>query len=282
MDNKKFRFLALDLDGTLLGHNKKISKETILALDSYAEKYPDSVNAIITGRYPYSAKRYANFINEKSKLFKIHYVGASNGSFFYEIDLNSNSYNLLSENLIPQQQALKIYEFCLKNNVLFWGYPRNLHKGAPIVLSSHFSSFLIHLVRPKDTHIINKFLNENYSKINIVCTSAKKLDVLFENLKEIYPNIFEISRTSKNMLEITAFNINKGKIVDLICDSNNISYDQRVAIGDSHNDKNMFKKVAVKLAPINVRNALKSEADYIGTKHFKKRISCLFYDYLLK
>ncbi|WP_033160280.1 HAD-IIB family hydrolase [Mycoplasmoides alvi] len=277
---KKFRFLALDLDGTLLNFNKKISKQTLLALDTYAKLNPDSINAIITGRYYSSAKNYAQHINNNTNFFKIHYIGSGNGSFIFKV--NKNIYKLLSKHLIPHNQAYKIYKLTKKYKILFWGCPDSLYKGAPIVLSWNYMAFAIHLVRPLDTHIIRWFLHDDFSKINVISRSIKKLDAFALELQNLYPNTFQMSRTSKKMIEITAFEVNKGQVVKSICDLEKISLDERIAIGDSNNDKSMFSNVGIKLSPVNAKKSLKKEATYVGTKHHNKRISCLFYDYLLK
>lgn len=278
--NQKIKFLGLDLDGTLLDFNKKISNKTLKALDAYATMYPDSTNAIITGRYLSSAKKYCQYINENTNFFKINYIGSGNGSFLFKV--HKNSYQLLSKCLIPYNHAYKIYELCKKHKVLFWGCPNNLYHGAPIVLSFNYMAFAIHFVRPKDTHIIYRFLYDDFSKINVISKSIKKLQKVLNEIQNLYPNTFQVSKTSKKMLEITAFNVNKGRVVKAICDQENIPIEQRAAIGDSNNDKSMFDNVSIKLAPINVRKTLKDEATYVGNKRFSKRISCLFYDYLLK
>lgn len=276
------KFIGLDLDGTLLNIRKKISKNIYFALDTFAKKNPNICGAIITGRYSNSTNKFCSQINNATKLFKISYVASSNGGCLYWVDYKNDRYHLITKHLIPCNLANSIYKLCIKHKVLFWGCLDNLYNGVPIVLSKHYISYLIKFIHFRDVCISKKFINDNYLKINVISPSKKKLDIFLKELNTIHLNAFQISRTHAKMFEITALGVNKGEAVKFICDKEKIKFEERVAIGDSPNDLMMWKNVKYKIAPINVKKTIRDQVDYIGKKRFKKRITCLFDDYLNK
>ncbi len=277
-----YGFLALDLDGTLLNRDKKIAKRTLAALDEYAQSNPDSVNAVITGRYEYSARKYVNFVNGQCAVFRITYLGTGNGALFYGVDPETKALTLIDQLLVSRDDASEIFDICKRRKLMFWGYPQNLHRGAPIVLSAVPGAYATHFFRFIDTHVVRSFVNDDYSKINVVAGSRKKLNAVLNELKRSHAGKFQISETSRYMLEVTAAGAHKGRIVEAICAKHAIPVSARIAVGDSSNDREMFARVGTRLAPINVRDQLRTLADYVGTKRGAKRFSCLFDDYLFK
>lgn len=280
MAQRNFQFIGIDLDGTLLTRNKKIHKAAYAALDAFYDLNPNCIGAIITGRFYNSAKRHCDSINENTKKFKINYLGCGNGSLFYKIN-NHDDYQLIKKTLIKSADAKKIYDLCQKHKILFWGCSDHLFKGAPVILSHHFIGYCIRLFRYKDVNISKIYVDENYSKINVIA-SPKKLNAFFTELNELYPDTFQVIRTATLMFEITAKNTHKGEIVNAVCERHQIPFNKRVAIGDSNNDLKMFENVNIKVALANASPELKRAATYVSKKRGLKRFSSVFEDYLLK
>lgn len=245
---KKYKLIAIDIDGTLLNDNKEILPETLLNIKEAYNK--NVVIAISTGRgYP-ASKRYVNEINLNIPLILY------NGS---RIRM-SNDETLILNKTINNAVAKKVYELIEENNgtCCFWKndklyfnknddytvYYENLTSIKPNILSN---------VDDEIFNDINKFIwfgtSEELEKIQ----------------KEILVSISGIDffKSQSHILEIVPTGVNKGNAVSILASSLGIKPEEVIAIGDDENDISMIKYAGLGVAMGNAKQVVKNNADYI-------------------
>ncbi|MDC4181637.1 Cof-type HAD-IIB family hydrolase [Mycoplasma bradburyae] len=262
LENNQLKLIGIDLDGTLLSVKKKVTKKVINALLKLREKIPDIVIAIITGRSSLSAKRVVKELEDAG--VKIDYLCSSNGSMLYKINAN-NQYQKLDENNIDPIKAKIIFDYCLKNKILFQGYLANSKNDKNVVVSNTFFGRSFSLLNKKHSFVSNDFVESEYHKINLISFSKRKLKRFNEHIAENYPEDLEIANIYSTFIEITAKNINKAYALKSLCKLENIDLNQTAVIGDSLNDYSMFKIASYKFAMKRANKKLKQISTYIAS-----------------
>jgi hydroxymethylpyrimidine pyrophosphatase-like HAD family hydrolase len=77
----KYKLFGIDLDGTLLSKNKKISAENLKAISRYVND--GGIPVIITGRSFVSSKKYVSEIEEYTQTEMPFLIGF-NGAYIYD------------------------------------------------------------------------------------------------------------------------------------------------------------------------------------------------------
>jgi hydroxymethylpyrimidine pyrophosphatase-like HAD family hydrolase len=107
----KYKFLAIDLDGTLLNKRKKIPKKNLLVLNKYVSN--GGLPIICSGRSIVSVQKKINVIN-LALTKPIKYAICFNGSYIVDIETGKKT-----EYLIQHSIAYKIYEYCKLHKLNF-------------------------------------------------------------------------------------------------------------------------------------------------------------------
>lgn len=281
MDNHRKRILALDLDGTIVSHGSKISKQNMKAMVDFIEQGNEII--FITGRPFYTSKSVADYFYEKTGK-KIPYICSLKGTLIYD---NINE-KVIFENSINNELFNDIYNIALKNKMVLTGYcvedfterkiqAYNVPKiWWPILRNKNISK---RFGRPE----FNQFNKINFYKFNLL---KKKFSTnLIKVVNEInykFPDVLDVSKTNGIMIEITMKNANKSFALNYICNLLNIDLKDSIAFGDSGNDLPMLK-IAGTSVIINAKKAKKTKfhPDYILNKPINKALSYLINKILL-
>lgn len=240
----------IDLDGTTLDKiRKNISKKNINALK---EKNTTSPVVISTGRsFGKKVKKIMQLINSK-------YAICQNGAI-----IGDNQGNILKNIKLESEQINQIVKICKKYKLIF-------------TVNSRFELFT-----DKKSHIflklflgnkikkINKFNPDKYdvNKFVLVGKTKKKINRIYEEIKNLVPNTSAKTSGHDYIIEITHKDATKGNGAIFVSKLLNIDPKETIHIGDSQNDTTTLDIVGALIAMKNSSTRLLDVATHIGPSY---------------
>jgi len=251
-----YKLIALDLDGTLLDSNEKISEKNIECIKEASKK---GVKIIITtGRSYLSAERFIEQIGVPDPV--ITYNGAIIGNTqntMKTLTLNdsliSDVINLLKDldyaPIIYLTDHKKYYQSFGRYSKDFWEFSRGFEKG---------------LIRVED------ITGEKWKGVLRISVVADRPDILLLH-SEIKHHLGTRVRTVDTffadwnfwIFEVLHPESSKSKALEYLCNSFHIRREEVIAVGDNNNDLDMISWAGLGVA---MRNGLENvirEADYV-------------------
>ena len=270
------KLIALDLDGTTLNKEGKLSEGNRAALQAAADRGVDIV--IATGR-PFCA-----LPQEILDFDPIRYVLTSNGAritdlhtgeTFYENCLQPHSVEAAVELLEPTKYVLETFV----DGVAYiegWYYRQ--------VEETHESfrdvNYILNTRRPMDDFY--QFMLDNRTRIenvnvNFMDISEKPaMKVELENLPDV-----TITSSFDHNLEIGGATTSKAEALRQMCTLLGIEPSEILAAGDSPNDMAMLEVAGVAIAVGNAKPEVKAIATYIAPDHDKDGVADAVQKYVL-
>jgi len=250
--------ICLDMDGTLLTTDKRISEKNKEYLRKIKEK--GVVIAVCTGRLLISAKFFANLIGEKVDVI------ASNGAMVIDKDENE-----IYESHLGYENGVYALEIMKNNNIYPHFYSRDTIYTEKMAYSSIFyqkynestgnSKFNVKFNMVKNWNEILK-INENEIMKTVGMSEDIELIRKIRSQLSENPNIEVVYSHEKNF-EVMKRGVSKGNSIGILASHYGISRDEIVAFGDSNNDLSMLKYAGLGVAMGNGTQEIKNHADFI-------------------
>lgn len=226
--NKRFEgyLLISDMDGTLIGNDRKISENNVNAIKKFQE-YGGKFG-VATGRTVESAKRYID--NLPVDIPVILY----NGAKIYDFDKETVLFEIpLEEKIKALVKKVKEYDPTLgleiysDENTYIYNYCR---------FSDRFKkrNYEVYFEIPE------ALWKQKWTKVLIVGQKAK-MDYLEENFESIFEKI-NLIRSGENFLEILPEKTSKGSAIKKLCEIIDMNMSNIIAVGDEMNDYEMIKE----------------------------------------
>lgn len=242
------KLIAIDLDGTLLNNDKKVSYES----KKYLEQLKDEGNIIViaTGRSFKSA-----FLATDGAFFA-NYIVSSAGGVIYD---NDNK-KVLKRALIPSKTAQEILGL----------YHSNVEYMEFIDLFE-YNRFIVDESLDIKTQInnMNNFLEnkENISHITIGFKNDSTASEVQEYISKKFPllNSYTVKcfYSKKVCIDMLKKGISKYTGIWEIAKMHNIKNEDIIAFGDSENDLSMIKNSGIGVSMGNAVDVVKQNANYI-------------------
>ena len=252
-ENKMYKIIFCDLDGTLLDDNRNVSDINKNAINKAIEKGCKFV--ICSGRSNMSIDYFNKIFNfDKIK----NYAVAFNGAYIYE----TNTKKKLVEHLVPSTGAIKAINMCRKFNVDIMVYKNEmLYFDAPTIRTDTYAKRNM-----VNTTIVNNLIevaSEPVSKVIIIGDNEelKKVEnkVMSTNIKNEMTTFF----SADILYEFNPIGIDKGTGLKELSEILNVNIKETIAIGDNYNDLSMIKAAGLGVCCINGEDGVKKFADYI-------------------
>lgn len=248
----------MDMDGTLLNDEKKISEENIKAIRKARSKGVRV--AVCTGRLFTSANYYADLIGTKVPVI------AANGAYIREKD----------ENRIIYKAPLSV-DKCRRILKIVKDFDMYPHFNTPeIVLTEKiiYSSqgyIEANKTLPADSQIkieVVPDFEEAFKKYDgdvLKCIiSDEDMEKVIKAKKEmILDGGLEVVSSMKNNFEVMSAGASKGKAVEILADFYGIKREEIICFGDSENDLSMIEYAGMGIAMGNGEDYVKKAAKYI-------------------
>lgn len=271
-----YKFIAIDLDGTMLNSYGEVSENTIQTLKRLTTQGVEIV--ITSGRTIDSIKSISNEIGSKN------YIIAGNGAIIYDIKND----NIIYEKNISKYKALNIIKICeensitysvytdktiiadsLKYNILYY-YKENLKK-------EESKKTKIKIVENISEYVKN-MQNEKIAKICICDKNELIFKSILKKLRTINDiEVLDVSHMSRKLIrngtedipieyyytEISEKNVDKWFAIKYLCNILNINESEIIAIGDNVNDIQMIKNAGLGVAMKGSTPYVTKIADYV-------------------
>ena len=256
---QKIGIIALDLDGTLLDSNKKLSEKNYAALQKAAEAGIEIVPT--TGRF------YGALPESIKNLPFLHYAITINGA--QAVDVRSGEVVYSAE--LPWQQTVELMELFDTLPVIYDCYQENeaympaaqkalINEIAP---DKHYIKMLHELRQPVED--LKSYLSEKKKGVQKVQFFTKDIALRDKLLNELPQKYDDLSVTCSlvNNLEINQIHANKGEALAALARHLNLPETATMSFGDGLNDISMLKSAGIGVAMANALQACKDVADYV-------------------
>ena len=274
---KNIKMVGLDLDGTLLNSQKKISDYTRKILEEAIAQ--GCVVLISTGR-PLSA------VSKEVLDFKgMKYAVTVNGAKI----LNLETGEVLCSKPVPFDTAVEVLKLCGEYDVipeLITGSHIYTNASCLTHLEDYYSSpsmmeYVLNTRTPVED--VNEMLYQTKQPIDKLRAVFRYPEERLEARKrlEAMPGLV-IANSSSVDLEINVEGADKGTGLLWLGEQLGISREEIMACGDSYNDYEMLKAVGWAVAMANGEDSVKEIADYITDTNDNDGVAKAFEKFVLK
>lgn len=243
----KIKFIATDIDGTILKNNFEFTpevKDCIKKLTEYGIKV-----VLATGRMNSATYHILEELGLETPI--VSYQGGlikHKGEILYEKNLQSNC-------------AKEIIKWAKKNNIHI-----NLYLNDELHVEKDSITIQRYVKQGISRYIIKSFDEVKLEKINkmvlIDFEDENKVTMWKDYLQTKYPNLC-IVKSTPHFCEVCHAEATKGHAVNFLKDYWGFKKEEILAIGDQNNDIDLLKAGGIKVAMGNATEELKSIADYV-------------------
>ena len=253
------KLILLDLDGTLLTDDKKISPANYDALERCAAAGIHIVPS--TGRF------YGGVPQVVRDLPFVRYVVAVNGAQVYDGKEN----RVLCREEIDLETAFRVFDVLDALPVIYdcfmggfgYGYAEMYERVDEFISAPQVNAMVKGTRKPVPD--LRAFLREKGCPLQKIQMFFKDMDrraVEMERLPRLFPDL-SVTSSITNNIEINAKNANKGEALRFLCRHLGLDVSESMAFGDSSNDLSMILAAGVGVAMANADKFLLEAADYV-------------------
>jgi len=256
--------ICTDLDGTLLGSNRKVSKENLDAIEYF--KANGGAFTFITGRVPLTAREICQIIKPNIPF------GCINGAGIY--DHREQKYLWITALADGFREILEAVEQDMPD----MGIQLNTASGIYIAKDNPAMEIFYKILGNRGLSCDYRTFDEPIIKIVFADPEEKKIEKLIE-LLNAHPQAgkFDFIRSEETLYEILPKGMSKGSVLLKMAELLGMDTEKTVAIGDYHNDISMLQAAKLGIAVANAVPELKAVADHItvsNDEHAIARIVC--------
>lgn len=274
----EYKLVCIDVDGTLLNRQGKITKRT---RDTLVKAHQRGVHIVIsTGRMYTDAKYYSNLIGVNSPVI------ASNGAFIKD----KGSDQVIYKNVLGSELSLEVLAAFRKHQVHpYFCTPQKFYYGnimfKLVYLGARFMGRrgntldLEYVFSWKQWQRVLQREQDNLVKSEIIYRNPASILKLKQELMQL-PQI-EIVDSSKYNIEITRKGVSKGRAVEILAAFYGIKREEVLVIGDSINDLSMIEFAGMGVAMGNALDIVKEGADYITDSNDNEGVAKAIYKFVL-
>ncbi len=252
----KYKLLALDMDGTVLNSQKKISPRTVAAIKKLSESGVYVVTS--TGRGRAEVNDYPDVIN----LMNCGILNSGGLLFDFVRD------EPIAIHGVDEKIILKLIDFGLEERAMIHllGIRHSVAREEDIQNMAAFDMAVYHDMFNRICERCDdpkKYVLEHPGeviKVNLYHRDKISRDKNFERIK---PLNLSISFAESNNLEMSPANITKASGLIELCDYLKIDLAETVAIGDADNDKEILQTAGLSVAMGNASDEIKKLADFV-------------------
>lgn len=241
-----YKLIALDMDGTFLTEDKRISAENKAAIQAAAEAGVTVMFA--TGR---GIQNVAGYVEELQLAAPIVTV---NGSEVWSAPDVLHSRTLLDVELLKEMRAI-----ALEYDTWYWAYSvdgiYNRDNWPDDIDSRQWLKF--------------GYYYEDADKLSAIRAKLEAWDVL------------EITNSHPSNIELNPKGINKASGIRQVCGMLGIDMSQVIAMGDSLNDESMIREAGLGVAMGNAQEEIKKLADVVTGTNEEHGVAQIIKQYVL-
>ncbi|MEK6993485.1 Cof-type HAD-IIB family hydrolase [Paenibacillus sp. FSL K6-1566] len=244
--NRKYRLLALDMDGTLLQDDHEVSPETVRWIK---EAVRQGIHVCLsTGRPFQDAYPYAKQLELTTPMVTV------NGSEVWRAP-----YELYRRSLLDSKLVAEMHELAVETGAWFWAYS--------VERLYNQESWC------EDVE------NQEWLKFGYTAEDDEVRHRILMRLQDM--GGLEITNSSPVNLEINPLGVNKATGIKQVCELLGLDMSQVVAVGDSLNDLAVIQQAGLGVAMGNAQQTVKDEADLVVASNNENGIVEVIRDHIL-
>ena len=252
----KYKLLALDMDGTLLNSEKKISPKTAKAISELSKT---GVHVVLsTGRGLTEVSDY------KNELKFMHYGILVSGGLIYDF---KNSKAVVSHPL-TEDLLMKLIDAALEEKVMIHilSIDKSMMNFDDI---AHIEDFHMEIYKDMyeritvDCKDFKKYVHENPGKVIKFNMYHRSRESRERNLAKFKNEPLTFSYAEETALEASPKGITKASGLLELCDFLKIDTAETVAVGDAPNDLEILQTAGIAAVMGNASDEIKKFADFI-------------------
>lgn len=268
-----YKLIALDIDGTLLNTEKKITPEVFTSIQE--AKNQGAKVVLSTGR---PLPGVTPLLEELNLTDDGDYVICFNGAVVQEV----KSEKILCDLEMELEDFNLIYNEIYKkhNTFIHINTPTNL--VTPCKIPGKYTQLEATINKIDVEYIPVEKIDNNikFCKVMIVDESEKLEEIIKSIPKEFYDK-YTIVRSVPYFLEFLNKDANKGNALKALCDNINLPIEKTIAVGDEENDQHMIKYAGLGVAMGNARDSIKDIADFITTSNNEHGVANVINKFIL-
>lgn len=250
------RMIAMDLDGTLLTDDKRVTAKNREAIRAAREKGVRIVPC--SGRSPRSIHR---ILRELDLDQPGEYYIVSNGACILE----GGTGKVIESKLLPEGAASRLTDIARENSQTVNAH---LYIGNQFLVERYLPCTAVYekLSGSRCTVVpsLDQYLNQPMLKLLYNSASPEDLAVLQENIRGCLPEKVQMFRSSDYLLEFVHQDAGKWNAVNYLLKFLNIQPNEVLCIGDNENDEGMIQRAGIGAAPCNAVPVVRENADYVA------------------
>lgn len=263
------RLIAVDIDGTLVRSDGKVSLRTRISL--WRAQRAGIAIAIATGRPPRFAERFSR------SLWLNGPVISSDGAMATD---KPGGEEILNEPF--ESQALSWLLSYVRERGLYFhvqdkegvAVEKSCSEEAKKLLRSRLHARVPIKIVPDNS------LEDDPNRVLKLCLKCDRSasSGIMRDLNSLANGKFRPVRTSPSYIEITKGGVSKGAALEVVCGKLGISLDRVAAVGDSANDIEMLQTVGIGVAMANASPELSLAADRFTYSNDEDGVSSFIYE----
>lgn len=248
-----YKLIALDMDGTLLNEEKKVTQRTKDAI--WAAKDKGVTVVLATGRPIEGVHRY---LEELNMLGENDYVLSYNGSLVQK----TKNKEIITKRTLKGTDATYLYNLSKELEVNIHAFSEKEGLITPKANKYTTVEADINGIKFKEFSFANVDTEDNMTKIMMIDEPEILQKAVDKLPKEIY-NDYTVVRSAPFFLEFLNKEANKGTGVELLAKHLGVKVDEIIAMGDAGNDLHMIEYAGMGIAMGNAFDEVKKVANYI-------------------
>lgn len=266
-----YKLIALDMDGTLLTTDKRVSEKTKTAIKAAEAK---GVKIVLASGRPLSG--ISKFLEELDLLKEDDYVLSFNGGLVQ----NTKTEEIVSKVSLKGTDLKYLYEISKKLNVNIHAFSAKEGLIAPKI--SQYTEYEAEIngidINIKDFNEVED--DEDIIKVMMI-DPQEILDPAIEKLpSEVYEK-YNVFKSSPFFLEFTHKEVDKGLGLHKLGDHLGIKREEIIACGDAANDLSMVKYAGLGVAMGNAIPEVKEVAEFITATNDEDGIALVIEKFVL-
>ena len=254
----EIRFIALDLDGTLLDSQKRLSHRNETVLKECIRRGITVVPC--TGRIWFG-------VPEVIRCFPgIRYAITTNGAVIEDVAEG----RVLDERKMSQELALEILELGKQFNTMYDAYAGGRAFGEARFID-HMEDYGISPELSKMVHSTREIVPDVAEAVRALGATVEKINYFFGDMEErrrakealLARGDVLVSASFPTNLEINALGASKGEAILRLAEHLGLRPDQTMGFGDGENDISMMRLAGIGVAMGNAMETVKAEANVI-------------------
>lgn len=253
-----YKLVAIDLDGTLLDSEKRISGENKNILELAMKK---GVRVVVcSGRVYSGARMYALEVGAKGPII------ACNGAIIRDL----RTEELLYSNTMNLQDCHRIVDICRQEDLYFHAYINDIMYVEKLGFSSLFY-WKRNQELPKENRVdirivqdVKRVFEENAPEVAKFVVISEDEEQLLRARKQVEQMAgVQVMSSARGNFEVVNNEVDKGRALKYLADRLGIKREEIMAIGDNENDLSMIKYAGLSVAMGNGENYIKELADFV-------------------